>query len=134
MKIEAAPCVLLVRCLPAPEFFVAALCEAAMATQKRARTMAEDDLDADEGGGLDECHTVGVVGAGVHVERGTCEDGTERLGAQGFELDEWGGSASCMWLWREDGVKVARASGPRKLSSTTAEGTAASSRARTHAA
>ena len=54
MKIEAAPCVLLVRCLPAPEFFVAALCEAAMATQKRARTMAEDDLDADEGGGLDE--------------------------------------------------------------------------------
>ena len=45
-----------------------------------------------------------------------------------------GRQCSCMWLWREDGVKVARASGPRKLSSTMAVGAAASSRARTCAA
>ena len=37
-------------------------------------------VGAAEGGGLDERHAVGVVRAGVHVERGACEDGAERLG------------------------------------------------------
>ena len=47
---------------------------------------AVDQRGAAEGGGLDEGHAVGVVGAGVHVECGACEDGAERLGAQGFQL------------------------------------------------
>ena len=47
---------------------------------------AVDQRGAAEGGGLDECHAVGVVGAGVHVERGACEEGAKRLGAQGFQL------------------------------------------------
>ena len=43
---------------------------------------AVDQRWAAEGGGLDERHAVGVVSAGVHVERGACEDGAERLGPE----------------------------------------------------